>query len=153
MRCGRGSARWWRILLTGLWLIAAGAFGAEAEFEFNVHSPSVMSIRKSLADRYLVLKEHFQAGAIGFTHDGMIALREPGSIPQDVRARVELLVVEENKDRSTLYREIARANGRPDWESQFRAVFAACWIQRAPVGWYYREAGGHWLQKTPLPLE
>lgn len=153
MRNFRGSARRWRLLLTGLWLIAAGAFGAEAEFQFNVQSPSVMSIRKSIADRYLILKEHFQAGAIGFTHDGLIALREPGSIPQDVRARVELLVVEENKDRSTLYREIARANGRPDWESQFRAVFAARWIHRAPVGWYYREADGRWLQKNSPPLE
>ena len=147
MRKFPDGGRWQCTLLAGLCLISAAASGDVVQFEFNVGSPSVMTIRHSLAERSAILKAHFQAGAIGFTHDGLIAIREPGSLPRDTRTTVELLVTEENKDRSTLYREIARANGRPDWESQFQSVFAERWIRRAPVGWYYRAANGQWVRK------
>ena len=139
--------RWRRTLLAGLLLLSAYASGAEPEFEINVHSPSVMAIRMGLAERYAVLKEHLQTGVIGFTHDGLIAMRDAGSLPRETRTKVELLVAEDNKDRSTMYREIARANGRPDWESQFQAVFAERLIRRVPVGWYYRDAGGQWVKQ------
>jgi len=105
-----------------------------------------MAIRKSLVERHALLKEHFQAGVIGLTHDGLVAMREPGRLAQDLRATIDRLVTEENKDRSTMYREIARANGRPDWESQFQFVFAERWLNRAPADWYHRDAGGQWTK-------
>ncbi len=142
---------WPRTLLVGLWMLSAPAMSAETagDADIDVHSPSVMAIRKSLAERHAILKEHFQAGVIGLTHDGLIAMREASGLVQDMRTRLERLVREDNKDRVTLYREIARANGRPDWESQFQYVFAARWISRAPTGWYYRDSGGHWIKKLP----
>ncbi len=115
--------------------------------EFNVSSATVLVIKKSLAERHIWLAEHFQAGAIGLTDDGLVALREAGNLAKDVRARLESLVADDNKDRSTLYREIARANGRPDWENNWRSVFAQRWISRAPSGWYFRESGGRWVKK------
>jgi uncharacterized protein YdbL (DUF1318 family) len=138
-----------RAVLAVLWLVSVSAMSAEAEgdTDFDVQSPSVMAIRKSLAERHAVLKEHFQAGVIGLTHDGLIAMREAAGLAPDMRATLERLVAEDNKDRGTLYREIARANGRPDWESQFQNVFAERWIRRAPSGWYYRDSGGHWIKK------
>jgi uncharacterized protein YdbL (DUF1318 family) len=138
-----------RAVLAALWLVSASAMSAEAEgdADFDVQSPSVMAIRKSLADRHAMLKEHFQAGVIGLTHDGLIAMREAAGLAQDMRGTLERLVAEDNKDRGTLYREIARANGRPDWESNFQNVFAERWISRAPMGWYYRDSGGRWNKK------
>ena len=136
-------------LVAGLLLMGASTTSAQDEAYFDVHSPSVMAIRKSLVERHALLKGHFEAGVIGFTHDGLIAMREPGKLAREIRARIELLVVEDNRDRGTLYREIARANGRPDWESQLQSVFAARWISRAPVGWYYRNGSGPWIKKTP----
>lgn len=140
-----------RAVLAALWLVSASAMSAEAEgdAEFDVQSPSVMAIRKSLAERQVLLKEQFQAGVIGLTHDGLIAMREAAGLAPDMRATLERLVAEDNKDRGTLYREIARANGRPDWESQFQNVFAERWIRRAPSGWYYRDSGGRWIKKLP----
>ena len=138
---------WRKSLLAGLLLMSASAVSAQDEADIDVESASVMVIRKSLVERHTLLKEHFQAGVIGFTHDGFIAVREPGGLAQDIRAKVARLVADDNKDRGTLYREIARANGRPDWESQLQSVFAARWISRAPVGWHYRDASGHWLKK------
>ena len=140
--------RWRQILLAGLWLMSAPAMSAEDEVYFDVRSPAVMAIRKSLVDRHTTVTEYFQAGVIGFTHDGLIARREPATLAADTRATVELLVVEDNRDRGTLYREIARANGRPDWESQFQSAFAGRWIGRAPVGWYYRDSSGRWVKKV-----
>lgn len=141
--------RWLQIMLAGLCLASATAMSAEADADFDVHSPSVMAIRKSIVDRYAILKVHFHEGVIGLTHDGMIALREPGKLAKEMRAGLERLVIDDNKDRGTMYREIARANGRPDWESKFQSVFAERWISRAPVGWYYRDSRGNWLKKLP----
>ncbi|MBL0124753.1 MAG: YdbL family protein [Betaproteobacteria bacterium] len=140
-----------RPLLVVLCLVSVSAMGAETvgDTDFDVQSPSVMAIRKSLAERHAILKEHFQAGVIGLTHDGLIAMREAAGLAPDMRATLERLVAEDNKDRGTLYREIARANGRPDWESQFQNVFAERWIRRAPSGWYYRDSGGRWIKKLP----
>ena len=134
-------------LLAALWLTSASAMSTTPDGDLDVQSPSVLTIRKSLVERHAVLKEHFEAGVISLSHDGMIALREPARLPPVIRAKLESMVVEDNKDRGTLYREIARANGRPDWESQLQAVFAARWIRRAPVGWYYRDDSGNWIRQ------
>lgn len=120
-----------------------------AEVEFLVDSAAVVAIKKSLSVRYVQLKVDFQDGVVGFTHDGLIALRETKALSKEHRVELELLVAEDNKDRSAMYREIARANGRPDWEDRFKFVFAERWISRAPVGWYYRESDGTWIKKAP----
>jgi hypothetical protein len=46
-----------------------------------------------------------------------------------------------------LNREIAVANGQPDWEVQIRETFARQWIASARAGWWYQNAGGEWQQK------
>jgi uncharacterized protein YdbL (DUF1318 family) len=56
-------------------------------------------------------------------------------------------VADENRDRNSLYREIARANGHAEWEPQIRATFAKGWIERAHAGWYYQDASGAWQRK------
>ncbi len=130
-------------------LALASAPVLAADVEFVVESAAVVAIKKSLSVRYLQLTPGFQDGVVGFTHDGLIALRETRTLSKDQRAELELLIAEDNKDRSAMYREIARANGRPDWENRFKFVFAERWIKRAPMGWYYRESGGTWVKKGP----
>ena len=131
--------------------VAAALFGgaatAQPANEINISSPSVTTIKKSLADRFDLLRAHFETGAIGFTHDGMIALRDAKLLATESRAAVDALIGDDNQDRATLYREIARVNGRPDWEANLRKTFAERWIHRAPPGWFYRESGGKWIRK------
>lgn len=117
-------------------------------FEFQIESPSITAIRKSLEDRFTTLGEYFDNGVVGLTWEGNVALREAEGMQLEVRKLVEALVADENKDRLTLIREIARANGRPDWEENLRATFAQRWIQRAPPGWYYRDSNRHWVRKS-----
>jgi uncharacterized protein YdbL (DUF1318 family) len=76
----------------------------------------------------------------------MIALRDASAVPLPKRQAVNALVAAENRDRSALYAEIAKANGHPEWESEIRSTFAQRWIQRAQRGWWVQRGGG-WSQK------
>jgi uncharacterized protein YdbL (DUF1318 family) len=68
-------------------------------------------------------------------------------VPLAERNSVRKLVAEENADRTNLYREIAAANGHPEWETDIRTTFAERWASKAPAGWYYQDASGAWKQK------
>ena len=138
---------WRRIMFCSAAALSAGAAVAQTANEINISSPSVTTIKKSLADRFDLLRDHFETGAIGFTHDGMIALRDATMLAAGSRAAIDALINDDNQDRATLYREIARVNGRPDWEANLRKTFAERWIHRAQPGWFYRESGGKWIRK------
>jgi len=75
-------------------------------------------------------------------------VRDPNAAPLAERATVKRLVAEDNRDRTSLYAEIARANGHAEWEADIRKTFARRWIETgANPGWYYQDAGGKWMQK------
>ena len=131
-------------------LVLAANVYAAGDANLNVDSPSISIIKKSLAARFVILKPLFESGVIGLTRDGLIAMRDVGNaggINSADHNKIADLVTEENKDRATLYREIARANGRPDWENELRQTFGARWINRAPTGWMLKNAKGEWVQK------
>ena len=133
------------VLFVGLAGVRAAS--AEGEPDLDIATPAIMSLKKSLGNRFVQLKPHLEAGVIGLTHDGIVALRDAATI--DVKALITLdaLIIEENKDRITLYREIASANGRPEWESDLRNTFGKRWISRLPAGWFYRDEKGLWVRK------
>ncbi|MEP7155694.1 MAG: YdbL family protein [Betaproteobacteria bacterium] len=139
-------------LSTGCSTLMAPLNALQPEVKFETDTPTVVAIRKSLALRYAQLQPQFEAGVIGFTQDGMIALRDGSGLTLVAEGEMRMLIAEDNKERGALYREMARANGRPDWEMQFRYTFSERWISRAPVGWYYRDGSGKWIRKVlPAP--
>jgi uncharacterized protein YdbL (DUF1318 family) len=87
------------------------------------------------------------SGAVGFTSDGMVAMRDAAKVPLSQRAQASTTVADENRDRAALYTEIANANNHPEWEPQIRATFAKGWIDKARAGWYYQNAAGAWQKK------
>jgi uncharacterized protein YdbL (DUF1318 family) len=93
------------------------------------------------------LGDLLDSGAVGFTHDGMVAMRDATKVPLSQRAQANATIADENRDRTALYREIANANNHPEWEPQIRATFAKSWIEKAHAGWYYQNAAGAWQQK------
>ncbi|WP_250625636.1 DUF1318 domain-containing protein [Pinirhizobacter soli] len=93
------------------------------------------------------LKALLDSGGVGLSADGDLAVRDANAIALAQRAQASAWVVEDNRDRAALYREVANANGHPEWEGQVRATFARGWIERAPAGWYYRDAAGQWHRK------
>jgi hypothetical protein len=136
---------WLRILLAALTLGVAGGALAQANLEIN--TPAIASLQASMQQRHAQLAGFYASGAVGLTRDGNIALRDANTVPLAQRQQVNSLIAAENQDRAALYREIARANGKPEWESDIRATFAQRWIQKAQPGWYYQNASGAWTRK------
>ena len=86
-------------------------------------------------------------GPAGFGNDGLVVVRDAAKLQLKDRVTVNNAVADDNRDRKAVYREIAVANGHPEWESQIRRVFAQQWIESARSGWWYQDAGGSWKQK------
>ncbi len=115
--------------------------------DINISTPAVKKIEASMRRRHGQLLPHYNSGAVGLTGDGLVALRDPKAVPLKVRKQVNQLVAAENRDRNALYREIAKANGHPEWEKDIRATFARRWTDRAQGGWWYQDSGGGWRRK------
>jgi len=62
-------------------------------------------------------------------------------------AKGEWSGADENRDRSALYREIARGNSHPEWEEEVRSTFAGRWIDKAQSGWWVQAPNGSWSKK------
>jgi len=133
------------MVLAALTLGVAGGALAQANLEIN--TPAIASLQASMQQRYAQLGAFYASGAVGLTRDGNIALRDANAVPLAQRQQVNSLIAAENQDRAALYREIARANGKPEWEPDIRATFAQRWIQKAQGGWYYQNASGSWVRK------
>jgi uncharacterized protein YdbL (DUF1318 family) len=118
-----------------------------AEPDFTVESPEIRRIQAQMKRRQGELRPFYESGAIGLTQDGLVAVRDADAVGLRERNRLQQLVQEENADRSALYAAIARANGRPEWESNIREIFAEQWVGEAPGGWWYRDVSGAWKQK------
>jgi uncharacterized protein YdbL (DUF1318 family) len=136
---------WLRMVLVALTLGVAGAALAQANLEIN--TPAIANLKASMQSRHAQLAGFYGSGAVGLTRDGNIALRDANAVPLAQRQQVNSLVAAENQDRAALYREIARANGKPEWENDIRATFGQRWIEKAQPGWYYQNASGAWTRK------
>ncbi|MEZ5498177.1 MAG: YdbL family protein [Steroidobacteraceae bacterium] len=137
------------LAMTGRLLYAlVPAAEAQSETSLDVSSPEIRAITSSMQKRFADLKPYFASGVVGLTNNGLIEIRDAGSVPIAERAQVKRLIAEDNKDRDALYAEIAKANGHPEWQDDIRKIFASRWIARlAEPGWYYQDAGGNWTQK------
>lgn len=129
--------------LIGLLLLPLLALAA-ADLEIN--TPAISSLKASMQARHGQLAAHYASGAVGLTRDGLVAVRDANAVPLKDRQGVNALVSAENNDRNALYKEIASANGHPEWEAEVRSTFAQRWVQKAQGGWWYQDAGG-WAKK------
>lgn len=118
-----------------------------AQADININTASIRAIRAAMEQRQSKLAPYYRAGAIGFDNRGTVAVRDLGAVSLKDRNRVKKLVADENADRNRLYREIAQANGHPEWEADVRQTFAKVWVQEAPSGYWYRDSGGAWKQR------
>lgn len=131
------------------WLSLVGIASAHAQesADINIKTPAIQAIQGRMAERFRSqLQAGFDAGALGLTRDGMIEVRDAGKLALKDRVTTTQAVADDNRDRKAVYREIAVANGHPEWEAQIRQTFAQQWIASARGGWWYQDAGG-WKQK------
>ncbi len=134
----------------GMMLLSLVIPAAEAQSapDITIRTPAIQAIQARMAQRFSsALQPWFDAGALGFSKDGLVSVRDATKIALKNRVAVNQSVADDNRDRQTAYREIAVANGHAEWESQIRATFAKQWIASAHAGWWYQDAGGAWKQK------
>lgn len=120
---------------------------ANAQADLNVSTPAVRQLTQSMEARHAQLKKYYDSGAVGLTKDGLVEVRDQNLIPLPERNAARKLVADENADRSNLYREIATANGHPEWEADIRSTFAERWSSKAAAGWYFQDKDGAWKKK------
>lgn len=124
------------------------ANAAQSRPDLTVSTPAIDAIKARMHSRYQSsLRALLASGAVGLTHNGNVAIRDASKIPLAQRAQASSVVAAENDDRAALYKQMAVANGHPEWASRMREAFAAQWIDMARRGWYYQDASGNWRRK------
>ncbi|MDC7808064.1 YdbL family protein [Luteimonas sp BLCC-B24] len=127
-------------------LLGIGSAQAQTP-DITIRTPAVQAIQSRMEQRFNgTLRPHFDSGALGFGGNGQIVVRDASQLPIKDRVAINAAVADDNRDRQAVYREIAVANGHPEWEAQIRDVFARQWIASARPGWWYQQ-GGSWQQK------
>jgi uncharacterized protein YdbL (DUF1318 family) len=127
-------------------LVGVGTAHAQSP-DITIRTPAIQAIQARMAQRFdAQLRAGFDAGALGFAGDGTIVVRDAGKLPLKDRVAINSAVADDNRDRKAVYREVAVANGHPEWEDRIREVFAKQWIDSARSGWWY-QSGGAWKQK------
>ncbi len=134
--------------LDPLSLVGVGTAYAQGAPDITIRTPAIQAIQARMESRFDgTLKAHFDSGALGFTNDGLVSVRDATKIALKDRVAANQAVADQNRDAKAVYREVAVANGHPEWEAQIREVFAKQWIESARSGWWYQNAGGGWKQK------
>jgi uncharacterized protein YdbL (DUF1318 family) len=121
---------------------------AQQNINIDINTAAIQAIQQRMRERQQdVLKAYYEAGAIGLDNNGLVQIRDRSAVGLAERTQMQQAVNADNQDRNAVYREIAVANGHPEWEDDIRSIFAERWIGMAPAGWYYRDNNGNWQQK------
>ncbi|EUJ10912.1 Protein of unknown function (DUF1318) [Methylophilaceae bacterium 11] len=137
-----------KLLLTGLlsMTLMGGVGLLQAAPDLEANTPVITAIKTSMQTRHAQLQSYYGSGAIGLTQDGYIAVKDASAVPLSQRGGLAGLVKDENSDRARLYKEIAAANGHPEWQGEIQSTFAGRWIDKAQAGWFYQKEGA-WVKK------
>ncbi|MGR9043815.1 MAG: YdbL family protein [Gammaproteobacteria bacterium] len=135
----------YKVIDQALNVVVAPAFAQEANL--SIDSPEIRKLTAQMQNRFSELKPFYDAGAIGIGSDGLLVIKDAGSVALKDRNKVTKLVAAENADRNQLYQAIANANGHPEWFAQIKSTFAGRWVGNAKSGWWYQTSGGSWKQK------
>ena len=122
------------------------AFAQEADI--NISNPAIRALKDSIKNRSGSIKPFMDRGNVGLTKEGLLAVRTTDGLSLRERAEVQQLVDAENRDRESLYLEIAKANNFPlESVAKIRSIFARSWVEQAQAGWWIQDAQGNWQKK------
>lgn len=121
---------------------------AQQNANLEINTPQINAIKARMAQRQQSdLNALFDSGAIGYTNQGLVAIRDRSAVGLQERRNLESIVADANRDLQAVYREIAVANGHPEWESDIQETFAREWVEKARKGWHYQDSQGNWVVK------
>lgn len=106
--------------------------------------PAIDPPLRRMQARFPALRAALEAGAIGLTEDGDVAIPDPARSTPELRELVRM----ENRDRAFFYAGMADAVGHQTFFVPYvDATFGAEWQKRAPAGWWLRDEHGRWQTK------
>jgi uncharacterized protein YdbL (DUF1318 family) len=118
------------------------------EADINVSNPAIRALKDSIKQRSGAIKPYMDRGNVGIGQDGLLAIRSSDGLSLKERAEVKQLVDAENRDRESLYSEIAKANNiSSDNIPKIKSIFAKSWIEQARPGWLIQDTQGNWRKK------
>ena len=118
------------------------------EADINVSNPAIRALKDSIKQRSNAIKPFMDRGNVGIRQDGLLAIRSTDGLNLKERAEVQQLIEAENRDRETLYAEIAKANNIPKENiPKIKSIFAKTWIEQAQPGWWIQDSQGNWKKK------
>jgi uncharacterized protein YdbL (DUF1318 family) len=116
--------------------------------DINVTTPAIRTLKESIQKRADSIKPYMDSGNVGISNDGLLVVRSTDGLNLKDKAHLTRLIEAENKDRNSLYVEIAKANNFPDEKiSEIKKIFAGSWIKNARDGWWFQNEDGKWKQK------
>lgn len=122
------------------------AFAQEADI--NVSNPAIRALKDSIKNRSGSIKPFMDRGNVGLTNEGLLTVRTTDGLSLKERAEVQQLLDAENRDRESLYLEIAKANNFPkESVAKIKAIFARSWLEQAQPGWWVQDGQGNWQKK------
>ncbi len=144
---GKQSALAPRFLMAALEIISP-CEAAAADVDVNVSTAAIRALKDGMKQRASELKPFLSSGGVGIGRDGLLVERGAASVDLATKAKVRRLVDAENKDRESLYREIATANKfGAERVADIRSIFAQTWKDKAEPGWWIQAADGSWKKK------
>ena len=108
----------------------------------------MQGLKDSMKSRFGQLKPFYDKGAIGENNAGLLEARDTGALGLPERGQVNNLVQQENKDRQSLYKEIATANKLgSEAVPEVQKIFANSWRDKSQPGWWIQNDNGGWQKK------
>ncbi len=119
---------------------------AHAAANISINTPKIRSLRNKLKQQHGKLTTYFNKGSIGYSDNGLIKIRNSSGLNIRQKSTMKKLVNSTNGILTSLYSEIAKENGHPEWKADIQKTFAKTWISEMQGGWMYY-SGGKWKKK------
>jgi uncharacterized protein YdbL (DUF1318 family) len=143
-----GSSSWLNEQLRAIGRLSLGPRSAYAQVNVDISTPAIRALKASMQTRFPQLKPFYDKGAVGESNKGLIEARGAAGLNLQEQARLNQLVDQENKDRTSLYREIMSANKfGPEALPQIQNIFANSWRNNSQAGWWIQNDAGQWVKK------
>jgi uncharacterized protein YdbL (DUF1318 family) len=114
----------------------------------SVSNPTIRALKQAMKQRYPSLQPFFSRGNIGESNAGLVEVRSTEGLSLQDKGALQNLVAAENRDRESLYAEVAKAlNIDPSLVSQVKQKFAESWQRSCSKGWWIQQPDGSWVQK------